>query len=319
MTDGPHLLAAILAAPADDHVRLVYADCLQELGDEARAEFIRVQCRIAQIQQTCGCGACVKRRGGGQHHNGKCAIDDWQDDGVKLRRREYELWQQHLPTAVDWGLPVPAGPVGWQVTPRPDTRAPAPVAILARGFVAHVTCSAADWIAHADAICAAHPVTRVRLTTCWHPLQSVYGAERYALFHPDVPPGNQPEVLDHNQHAPAARVFRHLKGGARSVPRAKRYGSRAEGMADIKQAFGAEWAGLAFELPPDRHFGRRVVEVELLPAAPAILYGPWPSIVHDDGPCDRCGLVAPLEVHTGLRNQGDMLCVECVRDARMEE
>jgi uncharacterized protein (TIGR02996 family) len=34
-----------------------------------------------------------------------------------------------------------------------------------RGFVESVTCTAADWLAHADAILAAHPVVEVRLTT----------------------------------------------------------------------------------------------------------------------------------------------------------
>ncbi len=44
--DGKHLLRAIIADPADDAVRLVYADWLEEQGDEgssARAEFIRLQ------------------------------------------------------------------------------------------------------------------------------------------------------------------------------------------------------------------------------------------------------------------------------------
>ncbi len=43
------LWAAIRANPADDTPRLVYADWLQEHGDEARAEFIRVQCALARI------------------------------------------------------------------------------------------------------------------------------------------------------------------------------------------------------------------------------------------------------------------------------
>lgn len=34
-----------------------------------------------------------------------------------------------------------------------------------RGFVESVECTAADWIAHGDAILAAHPVTKVTLTT----------------------------------------------------------------------------------------------------------------------------------------------------------
>jgi uncharacterized protein (TIGR02996 family) len=45
--DGTALLAAALAAPADDAPRLVYADWLEEQGDGDRAEFIRLQIRIA--------------------------------------------------------------------------------------------------------------------------------------------------------------------------------------------------------------------------------------------------------------------------------
>jgi uncharacterized protein (TIGR02996 family) len=43
------LWAAIRANPDDDTPRLVYADWLQEHGDEARAEFIRVQCALAKL------------------------------------------------------------------------------------------------------------------------------------------------------------------------------------------------------------------------------------------------------------------------------
>lgn len=45
------LLQAIRAAPADDVPRLVYADFLEERGDEARAEFIRLQCSGANPDQ----------------------------------------------------------------------------------------------------------------------------------------------------------------------------------------------------------------------------------------------------------------------------
>ncbi len=43
------LLRAVIAAPADDLPRLVYADWLEEHGDPDRAEFIRVQCRLADM------------------------------------------------------------------------------------------------------------------------------------------------------------------------------------------------------------------------------------------------------------------------------
>jgi len=42
-SDLQALLAAIVANPADDMARLVYADCLEEQGNAARAQFIRLQ------------------------------------------------------------------------------------------------------------------------------------------------------------------------------------------------------------------------------------------------------------------------------------
>ncbi|MGO9416385.1 MAG: TIGR02996 domain-containing protein [Syntrophobacteraceae bacterium] len=42
-------LQAIIASPADDAPRLVYADWLEEHGDLARTEFIRLQCELARL------------------------------------------------------------------------------------------------------------------------------------------------------------------------------------------------------------------------------------------------------------------------------
>ena len=49
----PHdaFLRAIIADPDDDLPRLVYADFLDETGDPDRAEFIRVQCRLAETEE----------------------------------------------------------------------------------------------------------------------------------------------------------------------------------------------------------------------------------------------------------------------------
>ena len=46
-----HFLRAIIADPADDLPRLVYADWLDENNDPARAEFIRVQCELAGLPE----------------------------------------------------------------------------------------------------------------------------------------------------------------------------------------------------------------------------------------------------------------------------
>src|SRR5262245_21304260 len=46
------LLAGILAEPDDDRRRAVYADWLEEHGQDRRAEFIRLQCRLVQMDES---------------------------------------------------------------------------------------------------------------------------------------------------------------------------------------------------------------------------------------------------------------------------
>src|SRR3954468_10687525 len=49
MTEREALLAGVCANPDDDTPRLVFADWLQENGEEERAEFIRVQVASEQL------------------------------------------------------------------------------------------------------------------------------------------------------------------------------------------------------------------------------------------------------------------------------
>lgn len=51
MSADEPFLAAILARPADDGPRLVYADYLDEAGDPARADLVRVQVALARLTQ----------------------------------------------------------------------------------------------------------------------------------------------------------------------------------------------------------------------------------------------------------------------------
>jgi uncharacterized protein (TIGR02996 family) len=69
MSDEKALLAAIWEHPHEDTPRLMYADRLQENGQPERAEFIRVQCEIARIDET------------DTRHN-------------ELRRREARIWKK---------------------------------------------------------------------------------------------------------------------------------------------------------------------------------------------------------------------------------
>jgi len=51
MSDEKALLAAIWKHPHEDTARLVFADWLQENGHPERAEFIRVQCELARLDE----------------------------------------------------------------------------------------------------------------------------------------------------------------------------------------------------------------------------------------------------------------------------
>jgi uncharacterized protein (TIGR02996 family) len=51
MTNSQALLAAILANPDDDTLRLVYADALEEEGDARRAAFVRAQVALARLSE----------------------------------------------------------------------------------------------------------------------------------------------------------------------------------------------------------------------------------------------------------------------------
>src|SRR5262245_56576550 len=49
--DDDAFLSAILDDPESDAPRLVYADWLDERGESDRAEFVRVQCALAKIDE----------------------------------------------------------------------------------------------------------------------------------------------------------------------------------------------------------------------------------------------------------------------------
>jgi uncharacterized protein (TIGR02996 family) len=52
VTSSRALEKAIIASPDDDALRLVYADWLEEHGEDVRAQFIRVQCALAKLSNS---------------------------------------------------------------------------------------------------------------------------------------------------------------------------------------------------------------------------------------------------------------------------
>jgi uncharacterized protein (TIGR02996 family) len=127
MTDGDALLRAVLLDPACDTARLVYTDWLEENGQHERAVWLRAAVREKL-------GPFVFPPGTPAVFAVLCGESgDWDMMG--------------RPSAVKLADAIPG--VSYTVS---------------RGFVSAVTCTQADFLAHAASIFAAHPVERVTIT-----------------------------------------------------------------------------------------------------------------------------------------------------------
>lgn len=156
MTDAEAFLRAIREAPADDVPRLAFADWLAENGQEARGEFVRVQCALAKPW------VCEWMTRGLDCERYNADISPWRVM-VKcppcrrrdaLRAREREL--------------LAAYGKAWLPELLADLRDAYADDIFTyrRGFVATATVSWATWRDHGDAVLAAVPgLERVTLTT----------------------------------------------------------------------------------------------------------------------------------------------------------
>jgi uncharacterized protein (TIGR02996 family) len=218
-------LADILKHPGDDAPRLIFADWLEEHGDGARAEFIRVQCELEPLRS--------HGHGTENPHGGDCPTCF---RAARLDRREREL----LHDAVRWWAWL-ADLYG--VTGRyaigdldhcsDDTNTFA--VRFRRGFVAEIKLPCAAWEEHGPALVRAAPLTRVRLTDRTpNPVDGEHS--RYYWWHRDLP----------------AEVYRLMAcddaqpGAPRERPNWKRYPSLAAALA------ASSAACLAFAREPRR-------------------------------------------------------------------
>jgi uncharacterized protein (TIGR02996 family) len=152
VSDGDALLAAIRAHPDEDVPRLAYADWLDETGvSPARARFVRLMIdphipkRYPQYRDAdalaLGCPALSIPQ--------VRAWGLWPFAGLwsKFKVRYRLADRAFVLTAINR--------VGVDYLPQSVT--------VRRGFVAGVRTDYAGWVAHGDAIAAAHPITRVSI------------------------------------------------------------------------------------------------------------------------------------------------------------
>lgn len=178
-------IASIIVAPDDDAPRLIYADYLEENGDGARAEFIRLQIELARIEANykkaapdmdwgddetlipnCTCNGRIK-----------CwvcaAVNEWNAKAERLRARERELLSDH-------GFRWSDGLVGEARTRNVGANGDSLMVdyifpngtgtnvfwlYFQRGFIDRIDLPWQQWAEHADAIRAATPLQDVHLTT----------------------------------------------------------------------------------------------------------------------------------------------------------
>lgn len=161
------LLQAVIANPADDDLRLILADWLEDHGQQERSEFIRVQCRLAEPGFASGACACFPQpfRGKGyecefhvlQRREREIFGDTWQGEGMACTNGYAWSWEigdllgSEALTSVSQSCAIGnfSESTLWQ---------------FRRGFIAHVSLTLADLLAHGGRIAATCPVERVVVT-----------------------------------------------------------------------------------------------------------------------------------------------------------
>lgn len=246
MSDEAGFLAAIAADPDDNTARLVFADWLEEHDQPERAEFIRVQCRLAQPFHGCD-PVCSQEYGHGK--NCDLPLRD------RLQKRELELFalDEHL----GWSgflLDVNDRVVIGRMDHEPIWRRgfidelnageddmPRVVQLFKKHPVTKLTCAGSDWMTEADTLLKMHPVREVTLTT---PPPTIA-----------MSPGfNQPIVPWQQTYRLEGRTSRYL-AGEDEMAAIRQPGMSGEQVLDAvarhatEELLEMEWPGVRFNLP----------------------------------------------------------------------
>ena len=214
MTDGEALIRSVLASPADDAPRLVYADWLEERGRVEDAEFIRVQIELARL----GFGGAFHKDESGRLRHVPSHVE-------RLTERQLELW------FAGHGKPeLPAEMANWPMTVHAT---PSHNLLIRRGFVERFTLFTDVFLELAAALYKRQPVTQVRLVD----RQPVSTGRGYAWSH--CTRGNRMDAVPDElwPYLSNAEVVAHIFATADGAEAALswacvRYGRAAAGLGD---------------------------------------------------------------------------------------
>lgn len=143
-TERESLIRDICEQPEEDTARLVYADWLQENGRQARAEFIRAQIALTELEKRLGSTLIAGPE----------------------QRRVRDLWPAADYDILDEVRPTKVIPDDMIVFKGDEWRVgyPRPGAYVIRGFIQHVELPYEQFMAHHGELFSAHPITSVGIT-----------------------------------------------------------------------------------------------------------------------------------------------------------
>jgi uncharacterized protein (TIGR02996 family) len=127
------LLQTIIQNPDDDAPRYIYADWLEEHGNQARAEFIRAQCESDQLFRA----------------------NQNLERAIPLRAKHTELLRQH---GKEWVGELPGKVLSWT---------------FERGFIEYVRMEADSFLKHTDFLFENAPIRRLFLINVRHKVRSI--------------------------------------------------------------------------------------------------------------------------------------------------
>ena len=167
MTDATSFIRAIIANPADDHVRMIYADWCDENGQEERAAFIRSMIDYHRRPKPC------HGHGSFKEHNGTPRLTPamarrmrlWPWDNMKISTLNYRVSDRAFVLSGAWTHMEGADDLH-AVRPRR--------ALVVRGMVDELHLTTDDFLISVRSLFCEHPIRRIALTD-QHPTGPIEG------------------------------------------------------------------------------------------------------------------------------------------------
>lgn len=255
MTDFEVTHRAVLDDPNDDLARLAFADACAEAGDEARAEFVRVEVELAAWNRECFCHIFESKPGNPVPQCANCF------DRETLRCRERKLLEANIG---DWADGLPDALITVECSRCRDSAADWETGVVEcrwcectgvvqnydsvdfrRGFINEIALTLEQFTEDAARrLFAAHPIARVRLVGRM-PSRFTYGDREWVWY--EHTSDTSAADVQANPHWLPQAIHSQLIDGWKSKY-GRRYKSREAAELDLERG-AANWGRSMVGLP----------------------------------------------------------------------